>query len=414
MSLIILFIVLLLLSAFFSGTETAYFNIKTHRESVSENIQKLLKNPRKLLVTLLTGNTIVNIVMASLAAILTHEYAENQNWSETMLIFVEVGVVTTVILIFGEIIPKLIAIRHSEAFAKKVNLPLRIIIIILYPIAFIFYNIMEGISKLLPMTEEKIFDSEEELKILTELGEEEGTLQEEESDMIQSIFEFKDKFVREIMVPRVDMIAIDAKSTIDEVMDIVSEKQYSKIPIYKENKDNIKGIVYAKDILPYLTGSRPNVPLKSISRPPFFVPETKLIDDLMKEFKQRKTNIAIVVDEWGGTSGLITLEDIVEEVLGEIRDPFDKDESPFVKQGDGSFIIDARISIYDLEEELDIEFPEEREYDTLAGLILHAIGDIPSINDNVKHDNLNFTVKTLNGNRIDKVHLVITEKSIEV
>ena len=341
--------------------------------------------------------------MASLAAILTHEYAEKQNWSETMLIFVEVGVVTTVILIFGEIIPKLIAIRHSEAFAKKVNLPLRIIIIILYPIAFIFYNIMEGISKLLPMTEEKIFDSEEELKILTELSEEEGTLQEEESDMIQSIFEFKDKFVREIMVPRVDMIAIDAKSTIDEVMDIVSVKQYSKIPIYKENKDNIKGIVYAKDILPYLTGSRPNVPLKSISRPPFFVPETKLIDDLMKEFKQRKTNIAIVVDEWGGTSGLITLEDIVEEVLGEIWDPFDKDESPFVKQEDGSFIIDARISIYDLEEELDIEFPEEREYDTLAGLILHAIGDIPSINDNVKHDNLNFTVKTLNGNRIDKV-----------
>ena len=209
------------------------------------------------------------------------------------------------------------------------------------------------------MDEEKIFDSEEELKILAELGEEEGTLQEEESEIIQSIFDFKDKNVREIMKPRVDMVAIDSNSTIDDVMDLISNKQYSKIPIYKENIDKITGIIYAKDLLPYLMGSRPNIPIIKLARTPFFVPETKEIDDLMEDFKNKKMNIAIAVDEWGGTSGLITLEDIVEEVLGEIQDPYDTDKSLIVKQKDNSMIIDGKITIYDLEEEIEIDFPED-------------------------------------------------------
>jgi magnesium and cobalt transporter len=259
----------------------------------------------------------------------------------------------------------------------------------------------------LPIQKEKIFDSEEELKILTELGEEAGTLQEEESDMIQSIFEFNEKNVREIMTPRVDMVALDSTASIDEVMDMVTDKQFSKIPVFKENVDNIRGIIYAKDLLPYLTGSRPNIPLTSISRVPFFVPETKLIDDLMKDFRSKKTNVAIVVDEWGGTSGLITLEDIVEEVLGEIRDPYDKEESPIVPQKDNTFIVDAKISIYDYEEEFEIEFPEDREYDTLAGYIFDTIGDIPKVEQKTQFLNHQFTVKKLDGNRIGKVHVHI-------
>ena len=409
MELILIFIGLILLSAFFSGTETAYFNVKTHRENVPKKVLSLLNDPRKLLVSLLAGNTFVNITIASLAAYLTHEYAQENQWSETVLILVEVLIVSVVVLIFGEIFPKLLAIRNSEKFAEKVYFPLKFIILILSPITAVFHGISNLITKLLPIQKEKIFDSEEELKILTELGEEAGTLQEEESDMIQSIFEFNEKNVREIMTPRVDMVALDSTASIDEVMDMVTDKQFSKIPVFKENVDNIRGIIYAKDLLPYLTGSRPNIPLTSISRVPFFVPETKLIDDLMKDFRTKKTNVAIVVDEWGGTSGLITLEDIVEEVLGEIRDPYDKEESPIVPQKDNTFIVDAKISIYDYEEEFEIEFPEDREYDTLGGYIFDTIGDIPKVEQKIQFLNHQFTVKKLDGNRIGKVHVHIEQ-----
>ena len=409
MELILIFIGLILLSAFFSGTETAYFNVKIHRENVPKKVLSLLNDPRKLLVSLLAGNTFVNITIASLAAYLTHEYAQENQWSETVLILVEVLIVSVVVLIFGEIFPKLLAVRNSEKFAEKVYFPLKFIILILSPITAVFHGISNLITKLLPIQKEKIFDSEEELKILTELGEEAGTLQEEESDMIQSIFEFNEKNVREIMTPRVDMVALDSTASIDEVMDMVTDRQFSKIPVFKENVDNIRGIIYAKDLLPYLTGSRPNIPLTSISRVPFFVPETKLIDDLMKDFRTKKTNVAIVVDEWGGTSGLITLEDIVEEVLGEIRDPYDKEESPIVPQKDNTFIVDAKISIYDYEEEFEIEFPEDREYDTLAGYIFDAIGDIPKVEQKIFFLNHQFTVKRLDGNRIGKVHVHIEQ-----
>lgn len=411
MELISIFICLIIFSAFFSGTETAYFNVKTHRDNVSPKVISLLNNPRKLLVSLLTGNTFVNIAIASLAAYITHKYAQENQWSETLLILVEVLVVSLVVLIFGEIFPKLLAIRNSEKFAEKVYLPLKIIMLILSPITVLFHGISTLITKILPIKKEKIFDSEEELKILTELGEESGTLQEEESDMIQSIFEFNEKNVREIMTPRVDMVALNSIASIDEVMDMVIDKQFSKIPVFKDNVDNIKGIIYAKDLLPYLTGSRPNIPLTSISRSPFFVPETKLIDDLMKDFRSKKTNVAIVVDEWGGTSGLITLEDIVEEVLGEIRDPYDKEESPILPQKDNTYIVDAKISIYDYEEEFEIEFPEDREYDTLGGYIYDTIGDIPEVEQKIQFLNHKFTVKALDGNRIGKVHVSIDKIS---
>jgi CBS domain containing-hemolysin-like protein len=188
-------------------------------------------------------------------------------------------------------------------------------------------------------------------------------------------------------------------------MDTIAERQYSKIPIYKDSIDNIKGILYAKDIIPYLMGSRPNINLQTLTREPFFIPETKPIDDLMKEFKSRKTSIAIVVDEWGGTEGLVTLEDVVEEVVGEIRDPYDQEESDVLKQPDGSFIVDGSITIYELEEETDFKFPEEGDYDTLAGFILDTLTDIPKIGEYVEFQNRKFTVQTVENNRIGKVKI---------
>ena len=407
MEYIIIFIFLLILSAFFSGTETAYFHIRKHRKETPEKIKSVLDSPQRLLVSLLTGNTIVNVSIASLAAYITAGFADDYTWSKSTLILMEVLVVSVVVLIFGEILPKMIAIKYSKEYALKMYTPLKIMMFILSPIAQGFNAITNVVIKIIPFRKEKIFDSEEELKILAELGEEEGTLQEEESDMIQSIFDFKEKTVGEIITPRVDIVSLKSDESIDKAMDIIGERQFSKIPIYKDTIDNIKGILYAKDIIPYLMGSRSNVNLQTLARQPFFVPETKHIDDLMEEFKLRKTSIAIVVDEWGGTEGLVTLEDVVEEVMGEIRDPYDQEESNVLKQSDGSFIVDGSITIYDLEEETDIEFPEDRDYDTLGGFILDILTDIPQTGEQVEFNNMIFTVQTVENNRIGKIKIQI-------
>ena len=407
MEYIIIFIFLLILSAFFSGTETAYFHIRKHRKETPEKIKSVLDSPQRLLVSLLTGNTIVNVSIASLAAYITAGFADDYTWSKSTLILMEVLVVSVVVLIFGEILPKMIAIKYSKEYALKMYTPLKIMMFILSPIAQGFNAITNVVIKIIPFRKEKIFDSEEELKILAELGEEEGTLQEEESDMIQSIFDFKEKTVGEIITPRVDIVSLKSDESIDKAMDIIGERQFSKIPIYKDTIDNIKGILYAKDIIPYLMGSRPNVNLQTLARQPFFVPETKPIDDLMEEFKLRKTSIAIVVDEWGGTEGLVTLEDVVEEVMGEIRDPYDQEESNVLKQSDGSFIVDGSITIYDLEEETDIEFPDDRDYDTLGGFILDILTDIPQTGEQVEFNDMVFTVQTVENNRIGKIKIQI-------
>jgi len=404
---IIIFIFLLILSAFFSGTETAYFHIRKHRKETPEKIKSVLDSPQRLLVSLLTGNTIVNVSIASLAAYITAGFADDYTWSKSTLILMEVLVVSVVVLIFGEILPKMIAIKYSKEYALKMYTPLKIMMFILSPIAQGFNAITNVVIKIIPFRKEKIFDSEEELKILAELGEEEGTLQEEESDMIQSIFDFKEKTVGEIITPRVDIVSLKSDESIDKAMDIIGERQFSKIPIYKDTIDNIKGILYAKDIIPYLMGSRPNVNLQTLARQPFFVPETKPIDDLMEEFKLRKTSIAIVVDEWGGTEGLVTLEDVVEEVMGEIRDPYDQEESNVLKQSDGSFIVDGSITIYDLEEDTDIEFPDDRDYDTLGGFILDILTDIPQTGEQVEFNDMVFTVQTVENNRIGKIKIQI-------
>ena len=398
---IIFFILLIMLSAFFSGTETAYFNLKTHRDDVPSKLKDLLDNPRRLLVSILTGNTIVNVGIGSLAAIITYRLSpDNQN-----LMLLQVIIVSIVLIIFGEILPKTIAMRSSSQFANIVYYPLRVFMILLHPFTLILNGINKFVLKLIPK-EEKSFDTEEELEILAELGEEKGSLDEEESDMIRSIIKFDDKTVREIMTPRVDILSLPSDASIDDAMDLIAKKQFSKIPLYKDNIDEITGIIYAKDLVPYLIGSRPNVKLQSISRNVYFVPEQKPIDDLLNDFKEKKISLAIVVDEWGGTSGMVTLEDIVEEVMGEIRDPYDLEKSPISQINEKNFIVDGKISIYDLEEEIEeMSFPEDRDYDTLGGLILDNLEDIPKQGQSIVHDEWMIKVLDLDGNRITKVQI---------
>ena len=403
---IIIFIVLVILSAFFSASETSYFNIKKH-QSVNNTAKYLLEKPRELLTFILIGNTLINISIGSIAADYTLNIlaAKYLMYNEKLLLLIEVVIVTLIILIFGEIIPKTFAIKRSVYFANIISRPLSYLLFISKPLFFIFYKLSDWIVKIFPFKKEQIFDSEEELKMLTEIVEKEGTIQQKESDMIQSVFEFNDKLVKEILTPRVDIIAINAAGTIDEAMDIITNKKFAKIPVYKDTIDNIVGILYAKDIIPYLIGSRSKINLIKLSRTPLYIPETKPIDDLLEDFKNLKKNIAIAVDEWGGTSGLITLEDVIEEVMGELSDPYDSDEYSFKQIDEKNYIVEGSIKIYDLEENIDIEFPDIREYDTLGGYILDAIGDIPDIGQSVTFKDYLFKVIKVRKNRIDKVEI---------
>ena len=403
--LIFIIILLIILSAFFSASETSFFNIKKHQK-VSSRVAVLLKKPRELLTFILIGNTLVNIAIGSIAANYTLNVIQHQiQIPKENLLLIEVIVVTIVILIFGEIIPKSFAIRYSIYFSNIISLPFSILLKIFKPIFFVFYKISDLIIKLNPFKKEKIFDSEEELKMLTELVEKEGTIQHTESEMIQSVFDFDDKLVKEILTPRVDIIGIDSKSTLDQAMDLITNKKFSKLPVYVDTIDNIKGILYAKDIIPYLMGSRSSINLLKLSRTPIFIPETKAIDDLLDDFKVKKKNIAIAVDEWGGTSGLVTLEDIVEEVMGELRDPYDKQEYLFKKINKNQYIVDGSIKIYDLEENIDISFPPIREYDTLAGFIFDKLGEIPQKGQKITYSKYQFKVLDVKKNRIDKIEI---------
>jgi|TARA_Y100000310_G_scaffold263834_1_gene274287 CBS domain containing-hemolysin-like protein len=408
LSKIVLFLILLVLSALFSGAEAAYFTLKNTSLSDRKTLI-LLENPRRLLITLLTGNTIVNTAMAILAALITADIAVELNLNVALLMVVETVVITVTIVLLSEITPKIMAIRNSEQFAKTVSLPIRIFSHILYPIAIPLYGFTHLLSKIVPFKSESLFDSEDELMTLADMGAESGSIEPEESKMIKSVFDYGDTAVREIMVPRIDMVGIDRESNLKEAIKTIKESKFSKFPVYNGNLDSIEGILYAKDVLPQMNGSNENPDIISLCREPYFVPESKQIDSLLKDFQRRRDNIAIVVDEYGGTAGLVTVEDIVEEVVGEIHDEFDEKTPMIVSTGNDNWLVDARIPINDLEDELPISFEEEREFDTLGGFFFSQFGDIPLVGTSITHNAFRFEVRTMEGNRILKIEIAKEE-----
>ena len=401
---IFIFIFLIILSGFFSGSEIAYFNLKPHHGDIPEKLKNLLSKPRQLLVSILTGNTLINVAIGSLAALITTSRIS----SSPDIILLEVLIVSLVLIIFGEILPKTLAMKFSKGFANMVYIPLRLFIVILSPITFFLNLINQLVLKLFPK-HEKEFDTEEELEILADLGEEKGGLEEEESDMIRSIIKFDDKTVREIMTPRVDILGLSGNASLDNAMDLISEKQFSKIPVYKGSIDDITGILYAKDLVPYLVGSRPDIDLKSISRDVYFVPEQKPIDDLLNDFKERKLSLAIVVDEYGGTAGLATIEDVLEEIVGEIYDEHegddDEDEPVLHAVGEDVWEVDGRFHIDDFNEIVDSELPEDDEYDTVGGWFTARIGHVPAVGESFCEEQLDFQVLEAEPTRVIKLRV---------
>ena len=364
--------------------------------------------PRQLLITIVIGNTMVNITIASIAAVLTVQLSRKVGLHENVIILLDVLVVTFVILVVSEILPKVIAVRNTERFSKKTSLILTIIFYILYPISYGLARFTHFLQKNVGLTEEKILLTEDEVKTLAEVGEEHGTLHKDEKEMIHSIFEFGETTVKEIMVPRTDMVIVDTNSTLAKLMQLVKVKLHSRIPVYKDEIDNIIGILYVKDLLPYLNKRKKEpIDLQKLARPPYFVPEQKKIDDLLKEFQAEHIHMALVVDEYGGLSGLVTLEDIIEEIVGEIQDEYDKETPLFKKISENSFLIDGRMSVEELNDELDMQLPEIEGVETISGFILNLLGSLPLEKEEVKYSNYKFIVEKINRNRILKVRVEI-------
>lgn len=410
----VFFLILLVLSAFFSGSETAFFslthaqleNFKNSSKPPEKQVYKLMTFSRQLLITIVVANTMVNITIASLAALLTIKISLAFGLNQKLIIILDVLVVTVIILIVGEIVPKVVAVRESESFSRKAIYPITFLFYLLYPLSYSLAKFTRFLQSRSGLSEKMILMTEEELKTLAEVGEEHGTLQKDEKEMIHSIFEFGQTTVKEVMVPRTDMICVESSITLARLMQLVKKKLHSRIPVYKEKIDNIIGILYVKDLLPYLNKSkREAIDLQKLVRPAYFVPEQKKIDELLREFQEEHIHMALVVDEYGGISGLITLEDIIEEIVGEIQDEYDRELPLYKKIDENSYIIDGRMTLEEIQQSLNITLPTVEGVETISGFILNLLGSLPQEKETVKFQDYQFTVEKINRNRILKVRL---------
>ena len=414
-------LVLLVLSSLFSGSEVALFTLDTGQkedlaaaeDAASKRVSRLLNHPRTVLVTILIMNTIVNVGAAITAAVMTHEVATANDWSPVATLVIEVIVLTFVILVVSEITPKLIASRQPIAFSKAMSGILVLLHRMLMPVSSLLARSMAAFHGRFESLNERI--SAEDLKTIAEIGEASGTLEQEEKALIHSIVEFGETSVREIMISRLDIVALDVNASIEDAINIIRENGHSRLPLYVEHLDNILGIVYAKDLLRFQTEKPGETSLDwtRLSRPAIFVPLGKMLDDLLTDFQARRTHIAIVVDEYGGTAGLVTLEDVLEEIVGEIRDEHDEEEEELIDRiGDNEFLVDARIDLDDLFDALGLEMDTEQfDFETLGGLIFHLAREIPGEGDMFEHGPLHLTVGGVENNRILQVRLRVDDDS---
>jgi len=322
-----------------------------------------------------------------------------------------VFVITFIILLISEIIPKVASSKKPKHFATAAVWPLTFFYFLFYPLSSLFSALTLGLSGLLRFEKDKYLLSDAELRTLVDVGQEKGALHADERDMIHSIFEMSETMAREIMVPRTDMIVISSEASLTQVLNTVKERLHSRIPVYSETIDEIIGILYIKDLLPLIkrrTGSE--IDLKKLVHPAYFVPEQKKINELLREFQKEKIHMAIVVDEYGGTSGLVTLEDVIEEIVGEIQDEYDTEQPLIVKITPEKFLLDAGISMDELNDELEIQLPCEENTDTLAGFLLGQIGSVPKVKETIRWENYLFTIIKVSNRRIEQVEMRIEEK----
>ncbi|MGG6544688.1 UNVERIFIED_CONTAM: gliding motility-associated protein GldE [Prevotella sp. 15_C9] len=406
-----LVLLLLLLSGFASGSEIAFFSLSPNdldsldaeRNENDSKIQLLRDDNERTLATILILNNLVNVTIVMLSNfVLVRMFVFKVAWLELLCVTI---LLTFLLLLFGEIMPKVYSRQNPLRFCRNAAKTIMFFRKLFWPIENILLSSSAFAERVMQKENHQL--SVDELEQALELTNKSDIVDEKE--MLQGIIRFVDETAKEVMTSRQDIIDLDIHSSYTQVLQCITDNNYSRIPIYQDNIDNIRGILYIKDLLPYL--SKPDTfRWQSLIRPPYFVPETKKIDDLLREFQNNKVHIAIVVDEFGGTSGLVTLEDILEEIVGEINDEFDEDEKVYVKVSKNTYLFEGKTTISDFTKvlNLNIDFSDvQGDADSLAGLLLEIKGDFPVIHEKISFMNLDFEVVGIENRRISKIKVTI-------
>ena len=410
--------VLLIFSGYASGSEIAFFSLSPNdlndldeeKNDCDRKIKALREESERTLATILITNNLVNVTIIMLANYFIAHVIDfgMAYWLEFVVITV---LLTFLLLLFGEIMPKVYASQHALSFCRFSAPGIVVLRKLFYPLASILLR--SGMLAEKVVQKENHVLSVDDLEQALELTDENEL--KEEKNMLEGIVRFGDETAKEVMTSRQDVVDLDFRTSFADVLKCVVENNYSRIPVYQGSIDNIRGILYIKDLLPYL--SKPsNFRWQSLIRPPYFVPETKKIDDLLRDFQENKVHIAIVVDEFGGTSGIITLEDILEEIVGEINDEYDEEEKPYTRINANTYVFEGKTLLSDFYKILGLDDETfenvQGDADSLAGMLLEIKGDFPELHERIDFQNFTFEVTELDGHRISKIKVVIHEQSV--
>lgn len=405
-------LILLALSAFFSSSETALVTVNKIRmrnmaeggNKQAETVIKTVENQGKMLSAILIGNNVVNLSASSLATVMASSLFGNK------AVGIATGILTLLILVFGEITPKTMATYSAEKISLKVARYIYFLMTVLTPVIF-FVNLLSGVVlKLCGVNTEEKRESitEDELRTIVEVSHEEGVLETEEKKMITNVFDFGESLAKDIMVPRVDMTFAQVDDTYDQLLEIYRKERYTRIPVYEDSTDNVIGIINVKDLL--LLDSKEDFHIRDYLRQPLYTYEYKKASELMLEMRKSLNNIVIVLDEYGATAGLITLEDMLEEIVGDIRDEYDSDEEEsLVEIKPGVYRVNASMKLDDLNDRLELHLQSE-EYDSLGGLVIGLLDHLPEEGEKVEEDGLQMTVEHVDKNRIETIILTLPAK----
>ncbi len=411
---LIAFPLLIMLSAMFSCAETSFFSLSNFELSQLEEeqpvrgrlVRRLLEDQDFLLNGILLGNNLVNICATAVATIFLHRWGLSLGLSEQFIYLMDIAGMTLVLLVLGEIGPKVIAISAARKLAPRLARPMSAWLSLARPLIRLLALLSGWVRRLAVHREQDRQLLEDELKLMVDMTAEQGGLEQEEKQIIHNIFELSQTTVREIMVPRTDMIGIPVDIPLPEVVKIVEESGHSRFPLFQDDLDNIVGILYTKDLLGPLYESSPEgTPLTGLAHEVCYVPETKSCSDMLQEFQKRGMYLAIVVDEYGGTEGMVTVEDVMEEIIGEIQDEHDTEEPMFGQEGPGRYLVDGLMNIDDLSEELGVDLHGEG-YESLGGFILSRFGRLPHPGESFDEQGYRFVVSKLSRRRIIKVRII--------
>jgi putative hemolysin len=418
---------LIAVNAVFVAAEIALVTVRRSRirqltdegDRRARRVARMIERPGRLLATIQLAITFIGFLAAAFAGASIavqlagwfREIGPLSTSADILALLIVTLIVSLVTIVFGELVPKTLALAHAERYSLALARPVEAFGVILAPLVWLLTTSTHLVTRVLgvrDMSDEAI--TSEELRILVERGTEQGTIEAEEEQMIGAVLELGDQRAHEVMVARVDMVALAVDASLSEIVETIVSEGHSRIPVYEHNIDNIIGMLYAKDLLPYLVGEDRPPSIRRLLRTPLFVPESMLVDDLLRSLQRRRVHIAVVLDEHGGTAGLITIEDLLEEIVGEIQDEYDEEEPMIVSLGDVEARIDGRADVDDMLEHFgtSLDGDDQEEFDTIGGLIYHHVGGVPAVGDTVEVGRLKLTVEATDGRRVRSVHVVYT------